>query len=305
MKWSLSEFLNELELRGQTWCIVECDAAGGFSTPPDDRLRFYAVLEGTVRLAGIERQPICLGKGEVAFILSGEAHALRVAPDSRTTLLDFMRDGSHPDIPPVLTLGNGGETVSRILCGRLKVRWPGGLLPAAIPPVLTLDSSVGLISLSDLAGCATGVGAAGLLTRIASYMLAQAFRHHAAHSDSFPLSATDDPVARALQIIDQHPSQPWTVSSLALKVGMGRSNFATRFAEFVGRTPMEMLANRRMHFAEDLLHQQKVLKISEIATRVGYRSEAAFIRRFVRHFGMTPGSMRSAPASQTEAAAAP
>ncbi len=292
MKWSLSEFLNELELRGQTWCIIECDAGGGFSAPPDNRLRLYAVIEGTARIAGVSSEALELGPGEVAIILSGDAHALRAQSDSHAAILDFMREGSYQDIPPTLVLGGGGPIVSRILCGRLKVRWPGGLLPTSLPPVLTLAANETLIGVSDLARCTVGTGAAGLLTRIASVLLAQALQRHAALSNEFPLSANEDPVARALQLIDAHPSEAWTVATLANKIGMGRSNFATRFAAITGHTPMEMLAERRMEMAEELL-QQRGLKISEIATRVGYRSQAAFIRRFVRKFATTPGAMRA------------
>ncbi|MET0239031.1 MAG: AraC family transcriptional regulator [Sphingobium sp.] len=293
MRWSLSEFLNELELRGQTWCVVECDDAGGFSVPPDDRLRFYAVLEGGARIAGLGGPPLGLNAGEIAIILSGEAHAVRARPDSRTTIIDFMREGSYDDEPPTLRLGDGGPVATRLLCGRLKVRWPGGVMPHALPPLLQLGPDDPLVGVADLARCAAGVGAAGLLTRIAATLLAQALQRHAAGADDFPASIMDDPVARAVQVIDQHPAQPWTVSSLAQKIGMGRSNFATRFASMTGSTPMEMLAERRMQMAEDLLRQRGSLKIVEIATRVGYRSEAAFIRRFVRQFGITPGVMRS------------
>jgi AraC-like DNA-binding protein len=33
-------------------------------------------------------------------------------------------------------------------------------------------------------------------------------------------------------------------------------------------------------------------KITEIASRVGYKSSAAFIRRFTANFGFAPGRMR-------------
>ena len=59
----------------------------------------------------------------------------------------------------------------------------------------------------------------------------------------------------------------------------------------VGMTVL-VAGERRMQHAVDLLHQG-ALKISEVALRVGYRSEAAFIRRFVEQFGITPGRMRA------------
>lgn len=292
MNWLLSEFLNELDVRGQTWCIIECDEAGGFSAPPDDRLRFYAVLDGTVRVAGVSPEAITLGQGEVVIILSGHAHALRARPDSSAASLDFMREGSYDDVPPTLVLGKGGLVVSRVLCGRLKVRWPAGVVLTSLPPILTLHADQTIVQLPHLRHCTVGAGAAGLLTGIAAVMLAQALRCQSDLTQKFPLTAAEDPIARALQLVQVHPSQPWTVASLAQKIGMGRSNFATQFVSATGSTPMEKLAERRMQFAVELLQQRRHLKVSEIAAKVGYRSQAAFIRRFVREFGTTPGMLR-------------
>jgi transcriptional regulator GlxA family with amidase domain len=73
---------------------------------------------------------------------------------------------------------------------------------------------------------------------------------------------------------------------------MGRSNFAARFVAEVGRTPIEVVTEERMKLAAKLL-QESELKIAEISERSGYRSEAAFSRRFTAHFGTSPGKMRS------------
>jgi transcriptional regulator GlxA family with amidase domain len=81
------------------------------------------------------------------------------------------------------------------------------------------------------------------------------------------------------------------VESLAAKVGMGRSNFATRFVTQIGKTPIDALTEERMKHAAGLLSHTN-LKTAEISERVGYRSEAAFISRFRAHFGKTPGKWR-------------
>jgi hypothetical protein len=46
-----------------------------------------------------------------------------------------------------------------------------------------------------------------------------------------------------------------------------------------------------MEHAASLLRQGK-LKIAEISEMAGYGSEAAFSRRFTRHFGISPSQMR-------------
>ena len=50
--WSLSEFLNLLDLRGQTWCIVELRGSAGFNLPGDDGVTFYGVLRARSGLRG-------------------------------------------------------------------------------------------------------------------------------------------------------------------------------------------------------------------------------------------------------------
>ena len=100
-----------------------------------------------------------------------------------------------------------------------------------------------------------------------------------------------DPIADALRLIEATPAANWTVERLARSVGMGRSNFAAHFTQQVGRAPMELVAEQRMEHAASLLRQGK-LKIAEISEMAGYGSEAAFSRRFTRHFGLSPSQMR-------------
>ena len=55
--------------------------------------------------------------------------------------------------------------------------------------------------------------------------------------------------------------------------------------------PMEVVAEKRMEHAAGLLRLGR-LKVAEISELAGYGSEAAFSRRFTRHFGISPSQMR-------------
>src|SRR5207302_5406422 len=109
-----------------------------------------------------------------------------------------------------------------------------------------------------------------------------------------------DPIRQALQLIAGNPSANWTVERLARSVGMGRSNFAAHFTAGVGRAPMEVVAEARMEQAAQLL-RKGTLKIAEISELSGYGSEAAFSRRFTRHFGISPSQLREAAKARSEA----
>jgi AraC family transcriptional activator of mtrCDE len=132
-----------------------------------------------------------------------------------------------------------------------------------------------------------------LLTRTASLILAIALRNHPQCPLLVQPYETNDRIAHALQLIASDPAAEWSVAGLAQRVGMSRSNFAACFMAKVGRTPMDVITERRMRFAASLLlHTES--KIVEISARVGYRSESAFSRRFASFFGMAPGQMRHA-----------
>ncbi len=301
--WSLSDFLNLLDLRGQTWCIVELRGSAGFNLPGDDGVAFYGVIKGQVRIAGIAGGTITLTQGQVQVILSGEAHAVRSEPDSPTLLLDFLRHEQAVDTPPTFTIGSG-PLAARVLCARLKVTWPAGLRRAAMPASVRIEEQVlgnelNVVRTETLQRFSVGAGSTALLTRLAALWLAITLRNHPQCPLLFRMSASADPIAHALQLIDADIASDWSVERMARKVGMSRSSFAARFTAEAGQTPMELLTEKRMHAAAELLQHSRI-KIAEISARVGYQSEAAFSRRFARFFGMSPGQMRHGAAHVSE-----
>ncbi len=72
---------------------------------------------------------------------------------------------------------------------------------------------------------------------------------------------------------------------------MSRSAFAARFTELVGEPAMQYVARWRMHVALTWLKEEDA-GLGELATRLGYQSEAAFSRAFKRFIGVSPGAMR-------------
>lgn len=293
----LSELLAAIELGGQTWCYCDLGANGGFSVAPSDALFFHAALHGSVRIASPGGGTIEIGTGEVVVVLSGAAHALRVSPESSAATLDFLREERGVDIPPTFPLGRAGAVAARILSGRLSMELPASASRQALPTFLRLGSARSsgwgaLLRPEALPLAGIGPGSAALLTRLASLMLTAQLRTDPACRQIFS-PGRQDPIDQALRIVAGNPSANWTVERLARSVGMGRSNFAAHFTAQVGRAPMEVVAEQRMEQAAQLLRKGN-LKIAEISELAGYGSEAAFSRRFTRHFGMSPSQMREA-----------
>jgi AraC-like DNA-binding protein len=291
----LSDLLSAIELSGQTWCYCDMGTPGGFSIPPGDAVYFHAVLHGSIRIAAPSGGMIELHAGEAVVMLTGAAHALRVSPESPAATLDFLREEQGVDSPPTFSIGGAGSVVARVLSGRLAANLPSQTSRSSLPSFLRMGAQEeaswsAFIRPEALLVAGIGPGSAALLTRLASLMLIARLRADPTCRQIFSPELLD-PIGQALQLISGNPSANWTVERLARSVGMGRSNFAAHFTAQVGRAPMEVVAESRMEQAARLLRKGN-LKIAEISELSGYGSEAAFSRRFTRHFGMSPSQMR-------------
>ena len=69
------------------------------------------------------------------------------------------------------------------------------------------------------------------------------------------------------------------------------SAFAARFTELVGERAMRYVTRFKMRVALDALRDEGT-RISELASRLGYQSEAALSRAFKRFVGVSPGAAR-------------
>ena len=134
-------------------------------------------------------------------------------------------------------------------------------------------------------------GGALIAQQLAYMMLIQALRLHltdAANAGRGWLAALmDKHMSLAIASVHENPGHPWTLDSLAARVGMSRSVFALRFRETVGATPMEYLTRWRMLLAADRL-ESSADGLAAIALSLGYLSESAFGKAFRRVMGCSP-----------------
>ncbi|CAJ1511042.1 AraC family transcriptional regulator [[Mycobacterium] burgundiense] len=108
-------------------------------------------------------------------------------------------------------------------------------------------------------------------------------------------AAQRDPVAgEALRILHAEPAAPWTISSLADRIGVSRSTLAKRFNDVVGEPPLTYLTRWRMTLAADMLAEQKATTLAEIARTVGYSDPFGFSAAFKRIRGVNPSDFRRA-----------
>ncbi len=85
-----------------------------------------------------------------------------------------------------------------------------------------------------------------------------------------------------------HPRQPWTLNSMAERANLSRNGFANAFRSVVGSTPAEFLTRIRIAQAQRLLRKGRPVAL--VAQDVGYNSQPAFSRAFIRELGVSPSA---------------
>ena len=104
-------------------------------------------------------------------------------------------------------------------------------------------------------------------------------------------SATPQEYLLVKTYMEEHFSEPLTLSQLARRVHRSVPRFATRFKALFGIPPLDYLIRLRMQRAEFLLHDQSY-SIGEIGRAVGYTDLHYFSRLFRKRFGRSPNAMR-------------
>jgi len=134
-----------------------------------------------------------------------------------------------------------------------------------------------------------------VLAKLSELLFVEAVRRYA---DTLPEGQTgwlaglrDRHVSRALALMHRDITHSWTVDELGREVGLSRSALAERFTRLIGEAPMHYLANWRMQVAAQKL-RNNTESLANVASTVGYESEAAFSRAFKKAFGTAPATWR-------------
>jgi len=140
------------------------------------------------------------------------------------------------------------------------------------------------------------VGSEAMLAKLSEALFVDTLRRYV---DALPeqqngwLAGARDPVVgRSLALLHGRVAHPWTIADLADEVGISRSALVERFSRYLSEPPMAYLTRWRLQLAAESL-QKTSRGVTDIATDIGYQSEAAFSRAFRREFGQPPGRYRS------------
>lgn len=165
----------------------------------------------------------------------------------------------------------------------------GSLLLSRLPPDLVLhDFEHPLVDLLAAELVRDEPGQSAVLDRALDLLVVVALRAALATAPDRPADRLVDEARLALE---EFPEHPWTVHSLASRVGLSRAALARRFTQQVGVPPLTHLTRWRLAVAADLLTGTD-LTLSAIASRVGYANAFALSAAFKREHGTPPSSYR-------------
>jgi AraC family transcriptional regulator, alkane utilization regulator len=298
---AMSDVLALVRMHGEFVCVNEYSAPWSLSfTRPI--AQFHIVERGSAWIIVDGASPTRIGTGDLVILPLGDGHVLSSDPDLEPTPIEAAIAETAVREGTIYRMGGGGEQ-THVVCGRFS--FAGVLAPkllAVLPPLLHIRGEAGR-PLEWLRLTAHFLveetrrpkpGSAVMVAHLLDLLFVQAVRVWGERSSTnlgWLTGLTDAQIGRALSAMHEHPGHGWTVESLADFAGLSRAAFAARFTEAVGRPPLKYLASWRLDLAADHLLAGRS-KIIEIATLVGYGSEAALNRAFKTQFGTTPAAFR-------------
>jgi AraC-like DNA-binding protein len=100
------------------------------------------------------------------------------------------------------------------------------------------------------------------------------------------------PVARARQLLEEQPEEPWSSSSLAVRVHLSVRSLQEGFAREFGLPPMKYLQQVRLRRARDLLLEASSgeTTVTDVASGLGFFHLGRFAANYRRTFGESPSN---------------
>lgn len=90
-----------------------------------------------------------------------------------------------------------------------------------------------------------------------------------------------------VQKLREKPAAPWSIERMATVAHMSTRSFHRKFAEALGMSPLQYLANVRLEVACALIERERVT-LKSVARRSGFGSEVNLKNAFAKRLGVTP-----------------
>jgi len=312
----LSEVLRVVKLQGAVFyngefsspwslCSPASRAVAPYLAPGAEHVIIYHLLtQGHASARLFEGERIALDAGDLVIFPHGDPHIIENGPATKTVDLAKELARLVAQGLKLSRFGGGGE-VTKFICGfmacepRLSQVFLSGLPPVFKVSIRNDASGRWLensINFSVNEADASRAGGEAVLAKLSEVLFVETLRTYIAHlppeQTGWLAGARDSEVGRSLALMHRNPAQPWTIASLAKEAGVSRSVLAERFRHFLNEPPMAYLTRWRLQLGAQMLVSTSY-SVAQIASEVGYESEAAFNRAFKRQFQSPPARFRS------------
>lgn len=274
---------------GGAWRSSHAPAGAGWAA-------FHIVTKGECAIERPGLPPVRLEAGDVLLLPHGDGHVVyggssrQQSREITTTYRDHIR----------VKESRGAAVQTELICGRLHLEAASeNLLLRALPHIILLKLS-GIRRYAELIAMirdeleAGHPGAASVACDLSSALFVMLLRQHLeaeppAQGLLALLAARETARAAAAMLAD--PAKPWKLDELASLAAVSRATLVRAFRRLSGMPPQTFLTELRLGLARNrVIHTTDTL--GEIATAVGYQSEAALSRAMNRRFASRPGAMR-------------
>ncbi len=296
---ALSSVLESVKLKAVVYPKFSFTSSWGIEIEQDFRSQFWLLLQGTCYLRVPGEEAIPLNVGDFIFIPHGSTHQISSKSDTICVPASQFGKAYHSGKP----LFQGKEEETLLMGGHFEftptVQHP---FIKTLPKVIHINNTTKELnlwlqqaaSLMNEEISDEKIGSKLILERLVDILfvlIIRAYLEQANIKDGFLMALKDHRISNSLQSIHESPDKNWTLHQLAATAGMSRSLYCREFKRLVGETPLSYLTHWRILKAKEILSESKE-NIIEIATKVGYQSEAAFNRLFKSKVGETPASYR-------------
>jgi AraC-like DNA-binding protein len=321
----LSEVLKVVKLQGALFFNGEFSSPWSFCSPPSYSVApyvaptaghviiYHLLTEGRASARLVNGERILLDEGDIVIFPHGDAHFIENGPSTKSVEMVKELSRIFSNGLKLSRQGGGGE-VTRFVCGfmacepRLSQVFLSGLPPVFKVNIRNdasgrwLENSI-RFSVND--ADASRAGGEAVLAKLSEALFVETLRAYIAQlpaeQTGWLAGARDSEVGKTLALMHRNPAHSWTIASLAKEAGVSRSVLADRFRHYLNETPMAYLTRWRLQLGAQMLASTSY-SVAQIASEVGYESEAAFNRAFKREFETPPARFRSHSRSTADAA---
>jgi AraC family transcriptional activator of mtrCDE len=281
-----------------------CQLGGSWASPHDGAppgwAYFHIVIRGCATVDRPGQDPVSLRLGDVLLLPHGDPHVIR-APTAGGPA-GPIANSRRNDLRVRVSIGAAHDT--ELVCGRLHFEAaPENLILAAMPDVVVLQVGESALHArytpllhgihEELAG--ERPGALAIARNLAAALFVMMLRAHleTAEATAGVFQLLSRPATmRALAAMMTDPMRAWSLDELASTAAMSRASLVRAFQKAGAPAPLAFLAELRLAIARRRLSDGGA-SVEQIAVEVGYQSQAAFSRAFMRKYGVRPGKLRS------------